>query len=404
MMAVNHENGVSQLFSSSNDGGTYRLVLENIRYFQRKRNNLSLDTIYSADVHDVKGLSGCFLANQHSLQTSEQVETNKTLITWDSGKTWQYLAMPDVEKKSTSGETLNLHLEKTLTDIGFFAPSTLTKDSSPGYIIAHGAVAKTIQERPEQLNLYISTDGGKNWRETKPSGLQGRFVTTFLDSGAITIVIQMNPYTPRKTLHFSTTEGRDWKPIQFSHELISVDAILTEPGELTKIVTIFGHVTWTKPWQIYTVNLTTLAQACTQTDYQNWTYADCSDNSETTIGMEMKFMRRKVDASCYNGADFKRSIFNHSCEQCSIKDYFCQSGSVVTEDKRCKNVDRSSSASSPYMIKKSNLRPIKAPGNQCVKEYNWARPKKSFPGRNHNGTASQLNLKIVGTTSSIFAM
>ena len=69
MLAVNVEHVtdtyISQLFSSNEDGSVYRLVLSNLRNFNKKQNNLSSNTIYTSDVHDVKGLKGCFLANQH---------------------------------------------------------------------------------------------------------------------------------------------------------------------------------------------------------------------------------------------------------------------------------------------------------------------------------------------------
>jgi len=44
MLAVNHEHGISQLFSSTNNGTKYRKVLNNVRYFERKQNNLLADT------------------------------------------------------------------------------------------------------------------------------------------------------------------------------------------------------------------------------------------------------------------------------------------------------------------------------------------------------------------------
>ena len=388
MMAVNHEHGTSQLFSSNERGDTYRLVLSNIRYFQRKRNNLSLDTAYTADVHDVKGLNGCFIANQH--WTGGRA-ANKTVITWDSGKTWHNLTIEEeVEstwrvKQMSDGDTLNLHLVKTQTDIGFYAPPILSKESSPGYIVAHGVVGQTIEERPEKIDLYISTDGGRHWRQRRPTGLNGRFVSTFMDSGAITIAVQMNPYTPQNQLHFSTTEGLRWQNVQFAQDKINVDAILTEPGELTSVVTIFGHTSWQKPWQIFTVNMTEQAENCQDKDYINWEYTDCS-KKESKIGMKVTFKRRKTEVSCLNGPQFKRDRNETNCPDCQLDDYFCSSGWKPTEDFRCRNDDHSSQAEDPSMIKKTNLRPIKAPGNKCVKEFDWV---------NHDFSGKEINLRIL---------
>ena len=103
--------------------------------------------MYSADVHDVKGLDGCFIANQHLTTTNtngDMVEVNKTVITWNAGKHWDILSPP--KKKNSEGnwsdggkysgdDQLNLHLEKTETSAGYHAPSIQTKESTPGYII-----------------------------------------------------------------------------------------------------------------------------------------------------------------------------------------------------------------------------------------------------------------------------
>ena len=84
LMAVNHVNGISQLFTSDLEGSNYRLSLNNVRCFEKRRNNLSTDTVYTSDVHDVKGLTGCFIANQHLIdEATNESDTNKTKITWD---------------------------------------------------------------------------------------------------------------------------------------------------------------------------------------------------------------------------------------------------------------------------------------------------------------------------------
>ena len=76
MLSVNVEHVtdsyISQLFSSNEDGSVYRLVLSNLRYFNKRQNNLSSNTIYTSDVHEVKGLKGCFLANQHRRKVAKK--------------------------------------------------------------------------------------------------------------------------------------------------------------------------------------------------------------------------------------------------------------------------------------------------------------------------------------------
>ena len=58
---------------------------------------------YAADVHDVKGIVGCFIANQHIISSYvPNKSTNQTMITWDAGKTWSRLSKPLY--KNTNGD------------------------------------------------------------------------------------------------------------------------------------------------------------------------------------------------------------------------------------------------------------------------------------------------------------
>ena len=169
LLAVNHQNGLTQLFSSESRGQVYRPVLRNLRYFSRKQNTLFSDTVFAADVHDVKGLDGCFIANQ--FLATESATVNQTVITWDAGKTWSKLATPYHQVTYSTEETkwekmnvlegqhLNLHLEHITTDGGMYAPSIQTKESAPGYIIAHGSVGITLENHPARFGLFISSDG-----------------------------------------------------------------------------------------------------------------------------------------------------------------------------------------------------------------------------------------------------
>ena len=54
-----------------------------------------------------------------------------------------------------------------------------------------------------------------------------------------------------------------------------------------------------------------------------------------------------------------------------IQDYFCQEGWDVAEDNSCRRKDGTTNAESDDWVPKNNFIPIKAPGNQCTKEYEW---------------------------------
>jgi len=86
--------------------------------------------------------------------------------------------------------------------------------------------------------------------------------------------------------------------------------------------------------------------------------------------MNVAIRRRKENVECFNGETFKRTFENSSCSDCRLDDYFCQEGWSVHEDNSCVKDTRASAPDSDW-IPKMNFRPIKAPGNQCLKEYDW---------------------------------
>lgn len=52
------------------------------------------------------------------------------------------------------------------------------------------------------------------------------------DSGAITTVVPMQTSEKYSSLRFSKSNGNDWQRIKFSEAEVTIDAVLTEPGNV----------------------------------------------------------------------------------------------------------------------------------------------------------------------------
>ena len=83
------------------------------------------------------------------------------------------------------------------------------------------------------------------------------------------------------------------------------------------MVTIFGHEHFKKPWRIWSVDFSSLSQNCDKSDdYETWEYASCERNN--VLGMSLSIKRRKPELTCFNGAEFNRTVQRQNCEKCEI--------------------------------------------------------------------------------------
>ena len=51
-------------------------------------------------------------------------------------------------------------------------------------------------------------------------------------------------------------------------------------------------------------------------DYETWEYASCEHNN--VLGMSLSIKRRKPELTCFNGAEFNRTVQKQNCEKCEI--------------------------------------------------------------------------------------
>ncbi|XP_041425155.1 sortilin-related receptor isoform X2 [Xenopus laevis] len=333
-VCVSLSNNITNLYISEAEGLRFSLSLENVLYFNP--GGAGSDTLVRyfsnepfADVHRVRGVSGVYIAT--ILNGSFAEENMRSVITFDKGGTWEFLAAPvyngygeKVPCESSKG--CSLHLAQRLSQLlNFQIPimPILSKESAPGLIVATGTVGTDMASK---MNMYVSSTAGVRWRES----LLGPHYYTWGDHGGILVAIAQGVDTNQ--LKYSTNEGETWKTFNFSEKAMIVYGLLTEPGEKSTVFTIFGSYTERgHSWIILQINASdVLGVPCSDSDYKLWSPSDERGN-ECLLGRKTVFKRRTAHATCFNGEDFDRPITVSNCS-CTREDFECDFGFKLSKD------------------------------------------------------------------------
>ncbi|XP_061923873.1 sortilin-related receptor-like [Entelurus aequoreus] len=333
-VCVNHSNNVTHLYISDTQGLSFSLSLENVLYYSPEGSGSNTLIRYFAnepfaDLHRVEGLRGVFIATLINGSVSEN--NMRSVITFDKGGTWELLQPPTADSLGGTvdcqlSKGCSLHLAQRwsqLLNIQLRRIPILSKESSPGLIMATGSIGRNLANKP---NVYVSSSAGARWRET----LAGPHFYTWGDHGGILVAIAQGGATTH--LKFSTNEGETWTDFQFSDKEVYIYQLLTEPGEKSTIFTIFGSYAHQKhSWLILQVNTSdVLGVPCSEADYKHWSPSDEHGN-ECLLGREITFKRRTPHATCFNGEDFDRPVTMYNCS-CSRQDFECDYGFKLSED------------------------------------------------------------------------
>ncbi|KAG8434631.1 hypothetical protein GDO86_012842 [Hymenochirus boettgeri] len=333
-VCVGHSNNVTNLYISEAEGLRFSLSLENVLYFNP--GGIGGDTLVRyfsndpfADVHRVRGIRGVYIATVRNGSFAE--ENLRSVITFDKGGTWEFLAAPvyngDGEKlQCEPSKGCSLHLAQRLSQLlNFQIPlmPILSKESAPGLIVASGTVGTSMASK---INMYVSSTAGVRWRES----LLGPHYYTWGDHGGILVAIAQGVDTNQ--IKYSTNEGETWKTFNFSENTMVVYGLLTEPGEKSTVFTVFGSYTEKgHSWMILQINASdVLGVPCTENDYKLWSPSDERGN-ECLLGRKTVFKRRTPHATCFNGEDFDRPITVSNCS-CTREDFECDFGFKLSKD------------------------------------------------------------------------
>ncbi|MGH0126614.1 UNVERIFIED_CONTAM: hypothetical protein FKN15_016526 [Acipenser sinensis] len=251
---------------------------------------------------------------------SQLVEYKEEMyITSDCGKSWR---QPDC----------HLHMHLRWADNPYVSGTVHTKDSAPGLIMGAGNLGSQLVEYKEEM--YITSDCGKSWRQV----FEEEHHILYLDHGGVIVAIK-DTSIPLKILKFSIDEGWTWMTHNFTSTSVFVDGLLSEPGDETLVMTVFGHISFRSDWELVKVNFRqSFPRQCTEADYDAWKLTNLKGEA-CIMGQERSFRKRKDSAFCIKGKSFTSALTSRPC-QCTEKDFNCDYGferaaSLKSEGDRC---------------------------------------------------------------------
>ncbi|XP_066479998.1 VPS10 domain-containing receptor SorCS2 isoform X2 [Tiliqua scincoides] len=312
------------LYQSDPQGISYSIVLENVRSTKQPEENVLIDIL------EVRGVKGVFLANQ-------KIEGKvTTLITFNKGRDWDYLTPPavDMNGKPTNCKPpdCHLHLHLRWPDNPYVSGMVHTKDTAPGLIMGAGNLGSQLVEYKEEM--YITSDCGKTWRQV----FEEEHHILYLDHGGVIVAIK-DTSIPLKILKFSIDEGQTWSTHNFTGTSVFVDGLLSEPGDESLVMTVFGHISYRSDWELVKVDFRpSFPRECTDEDYESWDLTNLQGD-RCIMGQQRSFRKRKSSSWCIKGRSFMSALTSKVCE-CSHSDFLCdygfeRSALLKSETSRC---------------------------------------------------------------------
>ncbi|XP_075400770.1 VPS10 domain-containing receptor SorCS2 isoform X2 [Tenrec ecaudatus] len=305
-----HQGDTYNLYQSDPRGELYSLVLEHVRSSRQAEENVLVDIL------EVRGVKGVFLANQ---KLDGKV---MTLITYNKGRDWAHLQPPstDLNGKPTNCQAPDcyLHLHLRWADNPYVSGTVHTKDTAPGLIMGAGNLGSQLVEYKEEM--YITSDCGRTWRQV----FEEEHHVLFLDHGGVIVAVK-DTSIPLKVLKFSVDEGHTWSTHNFTSTSVFVDGLLSEPGDETLVMTVFGHISFRSDWELVKVDFRpSFPRPCREDDYDSWELRDLQ-GERCLMGQQRSFRKRKATSWCIKGRSFTSALTSSVCE-CRTSDFRCDYG------------------------------------------------------------------------------
>eukprot|EP01017_Pseudomicrothorax_dubius_P026780 TRINITY_DN3020_c0_g1_i4.p1 TRINITY_DN3020_c0_g1~~TRINITY_DN3020_c0_g1_i4.p1 ORF type:complete len:750 (-),score=167.04 TRINITY_DN3020_c0_g1_i4:24-2273(-) len=346
---INHQGANSKF------GNVYISDAEGVRYSLSLRFQVR-NSDGQCDFERVQGLEGIYLANVYDEQAIKNLkyklqagmdaaETGpkrggasfsafdnleafkRTLITFDKGGIWKPLTPP--EKDSTGRRTIcdsegcSLHLHSLTSKQ--FGPFYSTENSL-GIVMGTGNVGQFLTSKIDQVNTYLSRDGGYSWFEVR----KGSHIYEIGDHGGLIVMAPDQEAT--NSLLYSWNEGLTWDQFNFTNDTIEVTNIMIEPSNVGQKFVLYGETTLNKKRKgvVVALDFSTLHQRtckganspdASDSDYEKWNpYGESL--SKCLMGRQITYIRRKREAECFNGIEFDRPEHVKNCE-CTEADWEC---------------------------------------------------------------------------------
>ena len=328
--------------------------------------------------------------NSHSMEDKNEVKSKKsklaksnsyrdfinTYITFNKGGKWNLITMKERDSLGKILECENncyLHLHGISSN---YAP-LYSVESAVGIVLSNGNIGRFLTENKEEVNTYMSRDGGYTWFEVR----KGSHLFEIGDHGGFIIIAEDQKAT--NVILYSLDEGLSWQEYKFSDDPIHIKNIITEPSNKNLKFIIFGEIDKKKGRKTgisVSLDFSSSQRQCTligstqseNSDYEEWSPDDGRLGGFCLMGKKTFYIRRKRNVECFNGFNFPKQITISQC-QCSESDYECDFGfkrkSQIHPCTTSNNLSNSELSKAPeecteyYKISKGYR---KVPGNVCI--------------------------------------
>lgn len=254
----------------------------------------------------------------------------RTVISFDMGGAWHYLAPPQVDSEGKavggcdkpSDCTLHLH---GFTDLFTFAP-VYSYRNAVGILMGSGNVGRELNFERAKTSTYLSRDGGLTWMEVH----KGTFIYEYGNHGGLVVMADMAG--PTTSIIYSWDEGKSWKTVNFSTELMSVSNVLIEPDATDTKFVMYGHRG--SSGVLHLIDFGELHQRLCKgisqvgspsSDYEHWSPSDGSGGERCILGHHTVITRRKQLSQCFNEETLERPSFVKNCP-CTKESFECEVG------------------------------------------------------------------------------
>ena len=296
------------IVKSNSNGTSYVLSLDGVN---RNRRGY-------VDFEKMLGLEGVALVNVvDNINAADEGQRKKlkTMITHNDGAEWAPLKAPrqdseghdfgcDVENVEKCSLHLHSYTERKDPRETFSSPTAIGLMMGVGNVGEH--LGKKVDE--DTISTFITRDGGIEWHAVK----KGKFMWEYGDQGSIIVIVQEMVATD--VIFYSLDEGRTWVVYKFTDSDMEIEKITTVPSDTSRNFLLWGRIA-SKGSEVSTVNLDfsgleerskqchfdSANPASTDHDYTLWSPQHPLSDGKCLFGHEAQYVRKKVDADCYNG-------------------------------------------------------------------------------------------------------
>ena len=315
-----------------------------------------VEGIYIANVYDEKKLRAAvhaleserdegFVPSKKKQSGATQYEKlrnfKKTVISFDKGGIWKAAQAPLKDSKGKKiycpNDECTLHLH-SISDMTY--GPVYSTPNSVGLLMSTGNVGYHLAERSDEINTYMSRDGGLTWFEVA----KGSHIYEFGDHGGL--IVMANDQAATDTILYSWTEGLTWEELKFTDTPVEVTNIIIETSNTGTSFVLYGE-TETGNGVVVGFDFSTLhTRICKgvespnteESDFEYWS-PNGFVSPNCLLGRKVSYVRRKRENACFNGEEFERKKFIENCE-CTEEDWECDLGYARDKSGPCKSLTK----------------------------------------------------------------